>query len=138
MIIPSITLASYKIMNAIPTIYRETGYALGFTRSQVIFKIIIPQSINGAVSGLFLGLARAVGETAPIMFVATAVSGVMLPSSLFEPCLTLPTHILSLAQNAVDAQAISNAWGTVFVLMCIVVFFSLVAYFIRKKNEKRF
>ena len=138
MAIPSITLASYQVMNAIPTIYREAGYALGFTRSQVILRIIIPQSFNGAISGLFLGLARAIGETAPIMFIATAVSGATFPTSIFQPCLTLPTHILSLAQNAVEPQAIRNAWGSAFVLMFIVVMFSVASYFMRQNLKKRY
>jgi len=121
MILPTVVLASFQAINSVPTIYRESAYALGLNKWQVIVRVLIPQSIGGAVTGLLLGLARAVGETAPIMFVATAFSGVTLPGSLFEPVTALPTHILALAQQATDAQALQNGWGASLVLLCLVM-----------------
>ena len=121
MILPTVVLASFQAMNSIPIIYRESAYALGLNKWQVIVRVLIPQSIGGAVTGLLLGLARAVGETAPIMFVATAFSGVTIPGSLFEPVTALPTHILALAQQATDPQALQNGWGASLVLICLVM-----------------
>lgn len=121
MILPTVVLASFQAMNSIPTVYRESAYALGLNKWQVIVRVLVPQSLGGAVTGLLLGLARAVGETAPIMFVATAFSGVAIPGSLFEPVTALPTHILFLAQQATDAQALQNAWGASFVLIFLVM-----------------
>lgn len=121
MILPTVVLASFQAMNSIPMIYRESAYALGLNQWQVIVRVLVPQSIGGTVTGLFLGLARAVGETAPIMFVATAFSGVRAPGSLLEPVTALPTHILALAQQATDAQALQNGWGASLVLICLVM-----------------
>lgn len=131
MILPTVVLSSYNSISSIPVIYRESAAALGLDRWQVIVRVVIPQGLHGAVTGLLLGLARAVGETAPIMFVATAFSGVQLPGSPFEPVVALPTHILELSQQALDPVALGNAWGASFVLICLVVFFSLSALYAR-------
>ena len=119
MILPTVVLASFQAMNSIPVIFRESAYALGLNKWQVIVRVLVPQSIGGTVTGLLLGLARAVGETAPIMFVATAFSGVSTPGSLLEPVTALPTHILALAQQATDVHALQNGWGASFVLICL-------------------
>ena len=133
MILPTVVLATYQSINSIPEIYRESARALGLDKWQVIVKVLLPQGIGGAITGLFLGLARAVGETAPIMFIATAFSGVEIPGSLFEPVTALPTHILALAQQAFNEQALQNAWGASFVLICLVTGFSTLGLWSRMK-----
>ncbi len=133
MILPTVTLATYQAINSIPKIYRESALALGFSKWQVITKVLLPQGIGGAVTGLLIGLARAIGETAPIMFIATAFSGVDIPGSVLEPVATLPTHILALAQQATEKQALANAWGASLVLITLVTLLSSTALFSRKK-----
>ncbi len=133
MMLPTVTIATYQAMNSIPQHYRENGYALGLHRIQVIRRIVLPQSFHGVTTGLLIGLARAVGETAPIMFIATAFSGVTVPNSLNEPVATLPTHILALAQQATNADALRNAWGASLTLIMLVMIFSSLAYFARLK-----
>jgi len=133
MILPTVVLATYHSINSIPEIYRESALALGLNKWQVIAKVLLPQGIGGAITGLFLGLARAVGETAPIMFIATAFTGVEIPGSFFEPVTALPTHILALAQQAINEQALQNAWGASFVLICLVTVFSALGLWSRKK-----
>jgi len=133
MMLPTVTITTYQAMNSIPGYYRENGYALGLNRTQVIRRIILPQSFHGVTTGLMIGLARAVGETAPIMFIATAFSGVTVPNSLNEPVATLPTHILALAQQATNPDALRNAWGSSLTLIMLVMIFSSLAYFARLK-----
>jgi len=135
MVLPTVTLASVQAMQSIPNIYRENGVALGLTREQVVGNIILPQSFHGAITGLLIGMARAIGETAPIMFVATAFSGVTVPTSIYEPVSSLPTHILALAQQATNPQALANAWGASFTLLILVTIFSALAYTARRKFE---
>ncbi len=135
MILPAITLSAYQAINSVPSIYRESSLALGLNKWQVVVKVLLPQGINGAITGLLIGLARAIGETAPIMFIATAFSGVDLPESLLEPVSALPTHILALAQQATDPNALQNAWGASFILILLVIFFSISALFIRIKYK---
>lgn len=125
MILPTMQVSIQEAVESIPEAYRETGSALGMTAWRQIRSIIIPQSVFGVVTGLLLGLARAAGETAAIMFTATVFSGVRFPQTWSDPVTTLQTHILVLAQEAVNPQALTNAWGSGLVLLIIV--FTLIA-----------
>jgi len=133
MMLPTVTITSFQAMNSIPDHYRENGYALGLNRIQIIRRIILPQSLHGIITGILIALARAIGETAPIMFIATAFSGVSVPKSLNEPVATLPTHILALAQQATNPEALRNAWGSSLTLIILVMLFSALAYYGRMK-----
>ena len=133
MILPTATLSTYQAMAAIPKIYHENAVALGLTQAQTIRRVTLPQSFHGLVTGLLIGLARAIGETAPIMFIATAFSGVTVPQSLVEPVSTLPTHILELAQQSTDPQALQNAWGASLTLVLLVAGFSGLALLLRRR-----
>lgn len=136
MIIPTIALAAYQSIRSLPNSYKENALALGLNKWQVIRTVILPRGINGAFTGLLLGLARAIGETAPIMFIATAFSGVTFPRSLMEPVSSLPTHILALAQQATNPQALLNAWGSSLVLVSLVFIFSVSALLRRINYSK--
>jgi len=133
MMLPTTTLSTYQAMVAIPKIYHENAAALGLDKAQIIRRITLPQSFHGIVTGALIGLARAIGETAPIMFIATAFSGVSVPTSLAEPVSTLPTHILELAQQSTDPQALQNAWGASLILVLLVSGFGLLALFARSR-----
>jgi len=133
MMLPTVTITAYQSMAAISDDYRENAAALGLTRTQQIRSVILPQSLHGIVTGLLIGLARAIGETAPIMFIATAFSGVTVPQSLLEPVASLPTHILALAQQATNPDALRNAWGASLTLVMLVMIFSALAYYARFK-----
>ena len=137
MMLPTTTLSTYQAMIAIPRIYHENAAALGMTKSQIIRRVTLPQSFHGVVTGSLIGLARAIGETAPIMFIATAFSGVTVPNSLVEPVSTLPTHILELAQQSTDPQALQNAWGASLILVVLVSCFGLLALFARRRLTKQ-
>ena len=135
MILPTLVLTAYQSINSIPQHYRESGLALGMNKWQVNTQVLIPMGIHGAFTGLLLGLARAIGETAPIMFIATAFSGAAIPGSLLEPVASLPTHILALAQQATDPAALQNAWGASLVLIALVGMFSLTALYFRNRYK---
>lgn len=136
MILPTVVLSTYQAVKNVPVIYRENASALGLNKWQMIIKVLFPPAMNGAITGLLLGLARAVGETAPIMLIATAFSGIDLPTSLFDPVTSLPTHILALAQQAVNPDAVRNAWGASLVLMSVVTLLSILALWSRHKLKK--
>ncbi len=132
MILPTVQVAIQEAVDSIPEQYRETGSALGLTPWQQIRSIIIPQSMFGIVTGMLLGLARAAGETAAIMFTATVFSGIRLPQTWSDPVTTLQTHILVLAQEAVNPQALTNAWGAGLALLMIVFGLITASLFLRK------
>jgi phosphate transport system permease protein len=98
------------------------------SRSQVVWSVVLPQSATGLISGSFLGLARAAGETAPIMFTAAVFSGASLPQGIREsPVVALPYHIFVLAQDSFQPGAEEHMWGATFVLLILVLGLSLVA-----------
>jgi phosphate transport system permease protein len=89
---------------------------------------VLPQSLGGLVTGLLLGLARAAGETAPIMFTATVFAGATWPAGIKDsPVLSLPYHIFILAQDSFDPAVSGKLWGTALVLLALVFGLSLLA-----------
>lgn len=131
MILPTLHVSMHEAVESIPVHYREAGLALGLTPWQRMRAVILPQSLYGIVTGTLLGLARAAGETAAIMFTATAFSGVRLPRSWAEPVTTLQTHILVLAQEAANPKALTHAWGAGLVLLALVFVLIAAAMWIR-------
>ncbi|MBT6347089.1 MAG: ABC transporter permease subunit [Nitrospina sp.] len=133
MILPTLQVSIREAVEGLPEKYREAGMVLGLTRSAQIYRIILPQCFYGIVTGIFLGLARVAGETAAIMFTATTFSGIQLPQSYSDPVPTLQTHILILAQEAVNPESLAQAWGAGLVLIGLVFMLTLVAWAFRTR-----
>lgn len=128
MILPTVTVALTERIKALPGKYIEAAAALGLSRSQIVRSVVLRQSAGGLFTGLLLGLARAAGETAPIMFTATIFAGASLPKAVTEsPVLSLPYHIFILAQDSFDPGIAGKVWGTAVVLLGLVFLLSLVA-----------
>jgi len=120
MILPTLHVSLQEAVEAIPEHYRDAARGLGMTPYQQIVSVVLPQSVYGLVTGTLLGLARAAGETAAILFTATVFSGVTWPQTWTDPVTTLQTHILILAQESVNPVALQHAWGAGLVLLGIV------------------
>jgi phosphate transport system permease protein len=100
MILPTVTVSLVERIKVLPARYVEAAAGLGLTRSQIVRSVILPQTVGGLVTGLLLGLARAAGETAPILFAATVFAGATVPTGVRDsPVLSLPYHIFVLAQT---------------------------------------
>jgi len=128
MILPTATVALIERIKVLPVKYIEAARGLGLSRSQVVRSVILRQSAGGLVTGLLLGLARAAGETAPIMFTATIFAGAAWPTGVREsPVLSLPYHIFILAQDSYDPGVAAKVWGTATVLLVLVVLLSAMA-----------
>lgn len=128
MILPTVTVALIERISSLPRRYLEAAAGLGLSTPQIIWSVILPQSLGGLVTGSLIGLARAAGETAPIMFTATIFAGATFPTGIKEsPVLSLPYHIFILAQDSFDPAAGAKVWGTAVVLLAIVGLLSLVA-----------
>lgn len=133
MILPTLVISIREGIQSIPLMYREAALALGMTQGQIIRNVVIPQSFHGWVTGLFLGFGRAAGETAAILFTATAFSGLTFPQSFFEPVTTLQTHLFVLSQEGIGSVSLTNAWGTALVLVFLVLLFNLGSLAVRFK-----
>lgn len=133
MILPTLQVSFQQAVEALPEKYRDAGMSLGLSPFSMACSIIIPQSLFGIITGVLLGLARAAGETAAIMFTATTFSGVLLPQTWTDPVPTLQTHILVLAQEALNPQAVANAWGAGLVLLSLAFILIAGALFCRSR-----
>jgi phosphate transport system permease protein len=128
MILPTVTVTLIERLAAIPRGQVEAATALGLRSSQIIRSVLLPQSLGGLVTGSLLGLARAAGETAPLMFTATVFAGATLPDGIRDnPVLSLPYHIFILAQDSYDPATVPRLWGTALTLLMVVFTLSLIA-----------
>ncbi|MDB5296277.1 MAG: transporter permease, partial [Phycisphaerales bacterium] len=137
MILPTVTVALVERIKGVPGRYVEAAAGLGMTRSQIVRSVILPQSAGGLATGLLLGLARAAGETAPIMFTATIFAGATVPRGVVEsPVLSLPYHIFILAQDSFDPAVPGKVWGSATVLLGLVFLLSLAALPVRLRAHE--
>jgi len=135
-VLPLLVLNTLATLERIPLEYTEAGKALGLCVGAIIWRLWLPRSWLNILTGLLLAMARALSETAPIMFTATVFSGVVWPDSIFSPVTTLQTHIFYLAQESNDAQVIEIAWGSAAVLVLLVAVFGLLARMLQKWGER--
>jgi len=134
MIIPSIAVMLSHRIDMIPVSQIESARGLGLSNGQIIYSIILPQTASALISGLLLGLARAAGETAPILFVATIFSGATIPTGIKDqPILSLSYHVFVLAQDSFNENARTNLWGSALVLIMIVSVLILLSIPLRRK-----
>ena len=135
MIIPTILRTTEEALRSVPQNIREGSYALGATRWQTIRRVVLPPAAPGIITGSILGIGRAAGETAPILFTAVTFSS-FLPSSVLEPVNALPYHLFILATNVPGSAARAAAGGTALVLLLLVIAFYSIAILIRNHYQK--
>jgi phosphate transport system permease protein len=137
--LPWIIATSEEALKTVPKSYREGALALGATKWQSIYTNVLPYALPGILTGSILGLSRAAGETAPILFTGVAFSLRTLPGSVFDQFMALPYHlyILSTQHTAIE-QVKPLAYGTALVLIVLVFVMNLTAIFLRFKLRKKF
>ena len=135
--VPIIIAASEEALESVPMSYREAALALGATRWQTIRSAVLPYALPGIMTGSILGLSRAAGETAPIMITGVAYYLPRLPTSLFDQFMALPFHIFTLSTQSSNPQLTRPVqFGTVFVLMALVLVMNLAAIVIRSRYSR--
>lgn len=136
--LPIVIRTTEEAFRDIPSSYREGSLALGATKTQTIWHVLLPMAMPRVITGLILSLGRVSGETAPILFTCAAYFLPKLPDSIFDQCMALPYHLYVVATSGTDIDAqMPIAYGTAFVLIVIVLLMNLVANAIRKHFEKK-
>ncbi len=137
LILPTIIRASEEALLAVPRSFREASLALGATKWQTIRRAVLPSATPGILTGAILGVGRAAGETAPILFTAATFFITRLPSSIFDEVQALPYHIYALMTEGThpDLQ-VPIAYGTALILISLVLLINLVAITIRYRIRK--
>lgn len=136
--LPWTITASEEALKTIPNSYREGALALGATKWQAIRTNVLPYAVPGMLTGTVLGLARAAGETAPIMFTGAAFYIPVLPKSLGDQFMALPYHLYILAtQHHAITQVRPLAYGTALVLIAMVLGMNMAAVIIRYRLRRK-
>ncbi|MCE1253629.1 MAG: phosphate ABC transporter permease PstA [Anaerolineae bacterium] len=136
MTLPVIVSTAEQAIRAVPTNFRTVSMSLGATRWQTIWRIVLPESMPGIITGVILGLERAAGETAPILFTGAAFFLPQLPHSPFDPTMALPYHLFVISTQ-VPGMPVQIQYGTVLVLLVFVLTMNISASIIRSRARAR-
>ena len=136
MILPIIITTSREALESVPQSFREVSLSLGASKWQTIRHIVLPNAVPGVLTGTILGLGRAAGETAPILFTVAAFYLPRLPQSVFDQAMALPYHLYVISTQVPNVDE-KIRYGTALVLLAIVLFMNLIAIIIRSKFRKR-
>jgi phosphate transport system permease protein len=136
MILPIIITTSLEALESVPYSFREVSRSLGASKWQTIRYIVLPNALSGILTGTILGLGRAAGETAPILFTVAAFYLPQLPHSVFDQAMALPYHLYVISTQVPNVDE-KVRYGTALVLLALVLFMNLVAIIIRYKFRKK-
>jgi phosphate transport system permease protein len=136
MTLPVIISTSEEALRAVPMEFRTVSASLGGTRWQGIRRIVLPQATSGIITGILLGLLRAGGETAPILFTVAAFYLPRLPHSPLDPVMALPYH-LYVVSTQVPGMPAQIKYGTALVLLALVLSMNIIASIIRSYFRRR-
>jgi phosphate transport system permease protein len=136
MTLPVIISSSEEALRAVPNEFRLVSASLGGTRWQGIRYIVLPQGLPGIITGVILGLLRAAGETAPILFTVAAFYLPRLPRSPLDQTMALPYHLYVISTQ-VPGMPAGIQYGTALVLLALVLSLNVLATFIRRHFRRK-
>jgi phosphate transport system permease protein len=136
MTLPVIISTAEEALRAVPQAFRTVSISVGATKWQTIRRIVLPEALPGILTGVILGLERAAGETAPILFTVAAFFLPRLPNSPFDATMALPYHLYVISTQ-VPGMPIKIQYGTALVLLVFVLSMNLIATTIRSRARAR-
>lgn len=136
MTLPVIISTAEEALRTVPQSFRTVSISLGATRWQTIRRIVLKEALPGILTGVILGLERAVGETAPILFTGAAFFLPRLPNSPFDATMALPYHLFVISTQ-VPEMPIKIQYGTALVLLGFVLTMNLIATVIRSRARAK-
>ena len=136
MTLPVIISTTEEALSAVPQAFRTVSISVGATKWQTIRRIVLPQALPGILTGVILGLERAAGETAPILFTVAAFFLPRLPNSPLDATMALPYHLYVISTQ-VPGMPIKIQYGTALVLLAFVLSMNLIATSIRSRARAK-
>jgi phosphate transport system permease protein len=130
--LPIVARAAAVVLNLVPESLREAALALGAPRWRVVFRIVLPTALPGLITGSLLAVARAAGETAPLLFTAAVAFG--STANLGERMNSLPVQIFNDIQNP-QARIVDRAWASALTIIVLVLIISLLARLISRRSR---
>jgi len=134
--LPTIISTAEEALRSVPQAFRTVSISLGGTRWQTVRGVVVPQALPGIITGVILGLERAAGETAPILFTVAAFFLPRLPRSLFDQTMALPYHLFVISTQ-VPGMSVRIQYGTALVLLVFVLSMNVLATFIRRHYRRQ-
>ena len=136
MTLPVVISTAEEAILSVPQEFRVVSLSLGATRWQTIRHQVLPHALPGILTGVILGLGRAAGETAPILFTVAAFYLPELPKSIFDQTMALPYHLYVISTQ-VPGMPLSIQYGTALILLLFVLSLTLIAAAIRSLMRRR-
>jgi len=136
MLLPMIITAAREALRTVPLSLREAGFALGGDRWQTIRQIVLPMSLPGILTGVILSLARAIGETAPLITIGALTYVAFLPNSLKSPFTALPIQIFNWVSRP-QKEFHANAAAGIIVLLTLMLLLNALAIWLRNRTQRR-
>ncbi|WP_241911876.1 phosphate ABC transporter permease PstA [Telmatospirillum siberiense] len=134
--LPTIIIASRVALKAVPPWIREAALGLGASRLQMVMHHVLPLAMPGILTGTIIGMARAVGESAPLLMIGMVAFIVDVPASPLDPSTALPVQIYLWAASP-ERAFVERTSAAIIVLLCFLAVMNATAIFLRKKFERR-
>ena len=136
MTLPTIIIATRAALKAVPPSIREAALGVGASKNQVVFQHVLPLAMPGILTGTIIGLAQAIGETAPLLLIGMNAFITSVPTSPFESATTLPTQIFIWADSP-ERGFISRTSAGIVILLVVLISMNALAIYLRRKFERR-
>jgi len=136
MTLPTIIIASRASLQSVPPTIRDAALALGASRVQMVVHHVLPLALPGMLTGTIIGMARALGETAPLLMIGMVAFIVDIPSNIIDPASVLPVQIY-LWSDSPERGFLERMSAAIMVLLVFLMVMNLVAVILRKRFERR-
>jgi len=134
LMLPVVIRSAEVILTLVPNQLRESALALGAPRWRVVFRVVLPTAFAGLITGVLLAVARAAGETAPLLFTAGVTEKTSF--SLNQPMNSLPIQIFTDVTSATNA-VVTRAWGAALLLVTLILLLNLAARLVARRSQLR-
>jgi phosphate transport system permease protein len=134
--VPLIARGTQEVLALLPMAQREAAEALGVSRWRTVFGIVLPSAIGGIVTATVLSVARAAGETAPLIFASSVFDPSRFSLNPFEALPNVPVKIFFLSEEA-NPEGFTEAWGLSFLLISLILFASLGARALLNRSKRK-
>ena len=136
LVLPTIILATREALRAVPPSLREASYALGATKWQTIWNVVLPVAVPGILTGVILSISRAIGETAPLITIGALTYVPFVPDSVWSAFTVLPIQIFNWVSRP-QAQFAQNAAAAIVVLLVLLLTLNAMAIWLRDRYRRQ-
>ncbi|MFP4154609.1 MAG: phosphate ABC transporter permease PstA [Halothiobacillaceae bacterium] len=137
MTLPTIIIATRAALRAVPPSIRQAALGVGASREQTVFHHVLPLAVPGILTGAIIGVAQALGETAPLLLIGMSAFVASVPTSPFEPSTALPVQIYLWQGNELRNFFEARTSAAIIVLLALMITLNATAIFLRKRFERR-